>query len=129
MKEKSEKFSLQKRLKSFSYAFNGIINLIIYEHNARIHFVALFCVVVLGLLLHIEPFEWIAITVVSGMVIVSEIFNSALEHLSDYVEPGKNRKIGIIKDYCAAAVLISAITSLIVGGIIFIPKIAELLKG
>lgn len=114
---------LRKRLKSFSFAFNGIRNLIYKEHNSRIHFIALICVVGLGVLFNIETAEWIAITIVAGLVIISELFNTAVERLADFVEPKWNKEIGLVKDYCAGAVLISAIISLVVGGLIFVPKI------
>ncbi len=124
----TERFSLRKRLKSFSFAFNGIRNLIIKEHNSRIHFIALVFVIGLGIFFEIELTEWIAITIVSGLVILTELFNTAVERLADFVEPEWNEKIGLIKDYCAGAVLISAIISLIVGGLIFTPKIIEIIN-
>ncbi len=61
-------------------------------------------------------------------MILTELFNTAIERLTDFVEPKWNEKIGVIKDYCAGAVLISATVSLIVGGLIFIPKIIEIVK-
>ncbi len=125
---KIESFSLRKRLKSFIYAFNGIRNLIKREHNARIHIFALICVTGLGIFFRIGLTEWIAITIVAGLVILTELFNTAIERLTDFVEPKWNEKIGVIKDYCAGAVLISATVSLIVGGLIFIPKIIEIVK-
>jgi diacylglycerol kinase len=126
MKE-SNKFSIRKRIKSFSFAFNGIIKLIKNEHNARIHLVAMICVVIFGILLKIEPAEWISIVIVVGLVLLSELFNTAIEKLADMVDPEWNTKIGHIKDYSAGAVLISAIIAFIAGGLIFIPKIIELI--
>lgn len=125
--KKTDSFSLRKRLKSFNYAFNGIGNLIKREHNARIHIFALICVIGLGIFFRIGLTEWIAITIVAGLVILTELFNTAVERLADFVEPEWNDKIGLIKDYCAGAVLISATISVIVGGLIFIPKITEMI--
>jgi len=124
----SDRFLIRKRLVSFRFAFNGIKNLIKNEHNSRIHIVTLICVIVLGILLKIELIEWIAISIVSGLVILTELLNTAIERLADFVESDWNEKIGIIKDYCAGAVLISAVISVIVGGLIFIPKIIEMIK-
>jgi diacylglycerol kinase len=126
--KKSDRFLLRNRLKSFRFAFNGIKNLIKNEHNARIQTVALICVIGLGIFFKIEITEWIAITIVSGLVILTELFNTAVEKLADFVESDWNDKIGIIKDYCAGAVMISAAISAIVGGLIFIPKIIEMIK-
>ncbi len=123
-----DRFLLRNTLRSFRFAFNGIKNLIKNEHNARVHIVALICVIGLGIFFKIDLNEWIAITIVSGLVILIELFNTAVERLADFVESDWNDKIGIIKDYCAGAVLISSLTSIIVGGLIFIPKIFEMIK-
>jgi diacylglycerol kinase len=64
---------------------------------------------------------------VIGFVFLSELLNSSLESLADVIEPEWNEQIRKAKDYTAAAVLISAIISVIVGGLIFIPKILNLL--
>ncbi len=121
----SDKFSLINRVKSFKYAFRGIKMLVQKEHNSRIHFAALLGVVVLGFVLQISINEWLAVIVVSGIVIISELFNTAFERLADFVEPKHNFKIGLIKDYCAGAVLIAAIVAVVVGCIVFIPKILD----
>ena len=125
---KKENFSIKKRLQSFRFAIKGIKNLIINEHNARIHLTALLVVIGLGLFFKLELMEWVAITIVSGIVILTELINTAIENLADIVEPKWNEKIGKIKDYSAGAVLVAAIVSVIVGGVIFIPKFIALIK-
>lgn len=127
MKE-SNKFSIRKRVKSFSFAFKGLKNLLKFEHNARIHLAAAIFVILLGIVFKVDTTEWISLTIVIGLVILSELFNTAIEKLADFVEPELNNKIGQIKDYAAAGVLISVIVSLIVGGLIFIPRIIELVN-
>jgi diacylglycerol kinase len=126
MKGRENKFSLSERLKSFKYAFNGIIELIRYEHNFRIHLVILLTVILAGIILGISLTEWMAILSVSSLVLISESFNTSLEHLSDAVSPATNEKIRKAKDIAAAAVLISAIAAIIAGLIIFVPKLFKL---
>ncbi|MBB3696679.1 diacylglycerol kinase [Flammeovirga yaeyamensis] len=123
---KEEKFKISKRLKSFTYAFNGLKILIKEEHNARIHVLATVCVVILGILLKITILEWIAVIFAIGLVISSEIFNSAIENIADYLTKEKREEIKRIKDLAAAGVLICAIAALIIGLLIFIPKIIEI---
>ena len=117
------KFSLADRIKSFSYAINGFIQLLRLEHNARIHFVAMIATIVLGLCFEVQRTDWIALTIVMGMVFVTELIKSSVERLADVIEPKWDDRIGLVKDYCAAAVLISAIVALVVGCIVFIPHI------
>lgn len=122
-----KKFSIKDRLLSFRNAFSGFVRLVSYEHNARIHIVVLILVISAGLLLGISSSDWIAVVFASGLVIISESFNTAIEYLSDEVSPDYNEKIRAAKDVAAAGVLISAIISVIIGLIIFLPEIYRLL--
>jgi diacylglycerol kinase len=117
------KFSLFKRLKSFSYAFNGLKIWFSEEHNSRIHFAATIAVITLGIIFDLDKYEWTAIIFSVGLVITSEIINTSIENIADFISPDKNEKIKRIKDLSAAAVLISAVTALSIGLIVFIPKI------
>jgi len=123
---RSEKFSVKSRLGSFKFAFRGIGALLKNEHNSRIHLVAATLAIASGFLLNIDPSEWALIIIVIVLVFLSELLNSAIEKLADTIDPERNDKIMKAKDYAAAAVLISAIAAVIVGGIIFIPKILNL---
>lgn len=119
----SKKFSVKARLGSFKFAFNGMRSLLKNEHNSRIHLLAAVIAVVLGLVLKINLSEWCLIVLLIGIVFITELLNTSIEKLSDLVNPELNEGIRKVKDYAAAAVLISAIISLVIGGFIFIPKI------
>ncbi len=123
---KSQKFSIRKRLNSFKYAFNGLRVLIKEEHNARIHLLASICAIMAGLFFRISSSEWIAIVFAIGLVISLEIINSSIENMADFISPQKNEKIKRIKDLSAAAVLVGAFVALVVGLLIFVPKIIDL---
>lgn len=123
-KEKNqESFSLSKRLNSFRFAWAGIKLLFQSEHNARIHLLATIIVLILGFFFHISTVEWSLVILCIGLVLCMEAMNSALEYLANFVSPQKNELIGKAKDLAAGAVLISAIISASIGGIIFIPKL------
>jgi len=111
---------------SFSYALNGLKVLIKNEHNARIHLAAMIFAIIAGFVLKIDTNEWLVIVIVIGLVFSMEIINSAIEQLADFVSPNYHEMIKKVKDLSAAAVLISALVSVIVAFIIFIPKIIEL---
>ena len=123
---KSQKFSIKKRLKSFSYAFNGLKIALKEEHNVRIHLVVTVFVVVLSLLFDINKYEWVAVIFAIGFVFSMELLNSAIENTIDFISLEKHDTIRKIKDLSAAAVLISAFAALITGLIIFFPKIFAL---
>lgn len=127
MKNSSGKFSVRSRIRSFSYAFRGISSLFRNEHNSRIHIVAAIAVVIVGIILKLNIYEWCLITIVIGLVFVTELINSALESIADRVDPEWNDLIMKSKDFSAAAVLVAAIIALITGCLIFIPKILLML--
>ena len=112
---------LRSRIASFRYAFVGIAVLFNTQLHAKIHALATILVVLLGWYFQLTVYEWIAITCVIGLVWVAEAFNTALEFLVDLVHPQWNTDAGRIKDLAAGAVLLAAITALLVGAFIFIP--------
>ena len=95
--KKQEKFSIAKRLKSFTYAFNGLKVLFLEEHNSRIHLFATVCVVIAGALLKLSVLEWVAVAFAVGLVFSGEIFNSAIEDLADVVCPERDERIKKVK--------------------------------
>ena len=96
------------------------------EHNAWIHCTITVLVIIAGLLFHISTAEWIAVFFAIGLVLAAEAINSAIERLSDVVQPEKDERIRDIKDISAGAVFICAITAAIIGVIIFLPKLLML---
>ena len=124
-KRDSNNFSVRKRLISFKYAFNGIVYLIKSQHNAWIHLSAATIVVIAGFYFSISLPEWILLSLTIGMVFTAEAFNTAIETIMDKVSPEYDKTTGRIKDIAAGAVLIAALAALIVGGLIFAPKVME----
>lgn len=121
--EGNNQFSIRKRLLSFKYAFNGIIYLIKSQQNAWIHLCAAGIVITAGFYFSVSITEWIILTLTIGMVFSAEAINTAIEIIMDKISPDLDKTTGRIKDIAAGAVLIAAIAALIVGGLIFIPKI------
>lgn len=117
------KFSIKERIYSFKYAFDGFKTLIKDEHNARIHLIATAIAVMAGIYFEINRTEWINILFTIGLVISMEAINSAIENLSDIVCPEKSPIIKKVKDLSALAVLICAIVAILIGILIFLPKI------
>jgi diacylglycerol kinase len=124
----SHHFSLKERLAGFRYAFRGLRLLLGNEHNFRIHLFVLAVVIAAGFLLKISGNEWIAVALAAGLVLGAESFNTAIEYISDRVSPGEDPAIKKVKDTSAAAVLIIAVAAVIVGAIIFLPRIICLLR-
>ncbi len=123
MEEKKGRFSVNERFKSFQFAFRGIGSAFRQEHNLWIHSVAAVAAVAAGFVLNISAGEWTVIALVIGGVFVAELFNSAIECMVDLISPEFNKKAGMVKDIAAAAVLVTAVTAVVTGLIIFVPKL------
>lgn len=121
-----KKFSWNKRKKSFLYAFNGLLYLFQTQHNAWIHSAVGIFVISAGIYLKINSFEWCVISISIGLVFAAELFNTAIEKLTDLNNPEYNKNAGLVKDIAAGGVLISALTAVSVGLIVFLPKIINL---
>ncbi|MEE4311044.1 MAG: diacylglycerol kinase family protein [candidate division KSB1 bacterium] len=118
-------FSIHARIKSFQYAFNGIGILIRSQHNAWIHAAATIIVIVTGILveLTISEWRWIAFAIIT--VWIAEAFNTAIEFLADAAVKELHPLIEKAKDVAAAAVLIAAIGSVIIGILVIGPRLLQ----
>ena len=114
--------------RSFGYAFQGIFTCVRKERNMKIHCVAAVLVVIAGAILKISAIEWCICLALFGLVMALEHVNTAVEAVVDMVTEEYHPLAKIAKDTAAGAVLIAAIMAAIAGGIIFLPKIAQLLS-
>lgn len=117
---------IKKRLQSFVYAARGIRFFFKTQANAQIHCMVTILTVILGFVLKLSQSEWIAIVIVTGLVLVAEAINTALEELVNFVSPDYHKQAGIVKDVAAGAVLLAALAAFTIGLIIFLPKITRL---
>lgn len=118
-----EGFSLYQ---AFKCAANGI-RVASHERNFRIELVVLTLCVILGLYFAISPVEWALCVVCFGLVLGGEAVNTAIEAFVDLVSPEYNELAGIAKDCAAGATYLFSIASLLVGVIVFLPKILLLI--
>ncbi len=114
---------LINRIKSVGFAFKGLFLLIRTEASIQIQFVIALVMTVLGFYLNISTTEWILQCIAIGMVMGIEGMNTAVEKLSDFVQPEFDKKIGFIKDISAGAVMVVSIIASITGLLIYLPKL------
>ena len=111
-----------KRLaKSFFYSFRGLKKVFFEEQNFKIQLIAAGLVFVLGIYFGITTLEWIAIVLVSGMVLIAEIINSAIERITDALKPRLDNYVKEIKDIMSGAVMLASIIAIIIGILVFYP--------
>jgi diacylglycerol kinase (ATP) len=117
---------LRKRLASFQHAWDGFSFLLKNEMNARIHVAITVVVILLGIVLEVSRVEWILLILTIGVVIAAEAVNTALEQLVDLVSPKYHLLAKRAKDLAAAAVLLLAVVAVIIGILIFVPRLNTL---
>jgi diacylglycerol kinase (ATP) len=105
------------------YALKGAWVLLSSEGSIQVQFVIALLVTGAGWFFEISASEWMFQLLAIGMVMGLEGVNTAVEKLSDYVQPDIDPRIGRLKDVSAGAVLIASILACVIGGIIYFPKI------
>ena len=121
------KFSVRKFLKSFVYAVRGVLDVLKEEQNFKVHLFVAMWVILFGVLFGVSPSEWCVLLLTISLVLTSEILNTALEKLCDLIHPEQNETVRVIKDVSAGMVLLCAIGALLIGIVIFLPKLTTLL--
>ncbi|MFT3795845.1 diacylglycerol kinase family protein [Flavobacterium sp.] len=119
--EKDNTF-LKGRLKSFGFALKGALKLLTTEHSIMVQTAIGVLMVVAGFYFDISATEWMFQTMAIGMVLAIEGLNTAVEKIADFVHPQFHEKIGFIKDIAAGAVCFAALTAIVIGLIIYVPK-------
>jgi len=114
---------IKSRLRSFSYAFQGWYYVLRNEQNAWIHAVITVLVIFLAFWLNLPARDWAVILLAIVMVWAAEFFNTAIESIVDLVSPDKHPLAKVGKDVGAAAVLIAALTSVLIGLLILGPPL------
>ena len=117
----------KKLINSLKCAIQGIIQAMKTERNVKIHITIMILVIISGIVFKIAKQEWITCIILFGLVISLELVNSAIETTVDIAMPEINEKAKNAKDIAAGAVLVSSISSAIIGLTIFIPKIIAIL--
>jgi diacylglycerol kinase len=109
-----------RRLKSFKYALRGFSGVVITQPNFIIHLLAIGVVFVVGYFMKISLVEWGLLVLAIGLVLIAEIFNTAVEWLGDLISPDYNEKIRWAKDAAAGGVLVAAGAAVLIAILVFV---------
>ena len=119
---KKESF-LVNRIKSVGFAFKGAYLLIKTEASIKIQFTIAVLVTIAGFYFQISNTEWLIQLLAIGLVMSVEGINTAIEEIADFIHPEHHKKIGLIKDVAAGAVFIASVFAIVIGLIIYFPKV------
>jgi diacylglycerol kinase (ATP) len=110
------------RFKSMGFALKGAIKLATTEHSVMVQTSIAVLLVIAGFYFEISREEWMFQTLAIGLVLSVEGLNTAVEKVADFIHPEFHEKIGFIKDIAAGAVFFAAMTAIVIGCFIYIPK-------
>lgn len=114
---------LLNRIKSIGFAFKGAYHLITTEASIKVQFFMGIVMTIAGFYYQLSTTEWIIQILVIALIMTIEGINTAIEEIADFIHPEFHKKIGLIKDIAAGSVFIFAIAAVIIGLIIYLPKI------
>ena len=123
---RKKQFGIKKQLQNFKYCFDGIFYALTNEQSMISHFIIATLTVVLGFVVKLSKMEWFFVIILIALVLATEFVNTAIEAVVDMVMPDIHPLAKIAKDTASAAVLTVSIAALIIGLIIYIPKIMVL---
>jgi diacylglycerol kinase (ATP) len=128
MSEQPEGF-IKSRIKAFRYAIIGWWFVIRTQRNAWIHMVVSVAVILLSIILQISATSWALIFLAIALVWIAEFLNTALEAVVDLATNHQHHELARVgKDVGAAAVLIAAFTSMLIGLFVLGPPLWSLIK-
>ena len=110
-----------KFLPAFRFAARGILMFFRSERNGAIQLIVAVATMMAGVFLHISVTDWIHVVMCIGAVFAAEMLNTAVEKICDLVKPEQDPRVRDIKDLAAGAVLVTALASAAIGGMIFLP--------
>ncbi len=112
-------------LRSFNYAFEGVIHVLRTQRNMRIHFAIAGAVLVLAFIYDVTRLELIALMISIAFVLIAEMVNTAVEATIDLSTPSFDPLAKIAKDIAAGAVLIAAANAVAVGYLVLADRLAR----
>lgn len=123
-----ESLTKNRRILSLKYAFSGIVAALKEEPNLKFHFAAGLLVIIISAIFKISRQDWLTIIFLIGFVVSLELTNTAIEAVVDAFTDIEHPGAKLAKDISAGAVLVAAVTSAVVGIIVFLPYFNQILR-
>jgi len=114
---------IRRQYLSFKNAFSGLFFILKSQVNFRLHIFFSITAIFFGFILKISYYEWLIIIILITLGLAIEALNTIIEEAMDLISDGWHAKIKIIKDMAAGIMLIFALGSLFIAGLIFLPKL------
>ena len=117
---------MKKFFHAFGWALQGIWQAFLAERNMKIHFLATVTVIFAGWYFHVSAWQWLVLLLTIGLVLICEMFNTAIERVVDLCTSEYHPLAASAKNIAAGGVLIAAVIAVVIGGIIFLPYLSRI---
>ncbi len=119
----------RRQVKSYRYAAKGVKYTLSTQVNIWVHLLVALVVLVLAYFLHFTTTQFLILILTIGLVVATELCNTAIEEMTNLLSPEYNQQAGVVKDIGAGAVLVSTLIAAIVGLVLFGPPFLTVLSG
>jgi undecaprenol kinase len=126
-KERNKKKGFRRFLNSFKYSSEGLKYAYANEQSMTIHMMTSIAIIIMGFIFQISHIEWIIAFVIIGVVMGTELLNTAIEAVVDLVSPEFHPLAKIAKDTASAAVFVYSMIALVAGLMVFVPYIIDMI--
>lgn len=109
--------------RSFQYAAKGLQYAFRYEQSFRVQLSIAVLLLVVAAVVRVSVTETLILTLVVSSILVLELLNTVLEKFLDVLKPRMHPFVGLMKDIMAAAVFVAALGALVIGSVIFLPRL------
>lgn len=123
-----KKLSFKRILRSFKFSFDGLKYAYLHEQSLVLHVVVMLLIVTCGVAFKITPIQWVITLVMGALILVAELFNTAIEAVVDMITEEFHPLAKVAKDTASAACFIADMTAAGMWLVVFVPKIISLLR-
>ncbi len=127
-RDERKKLGYVRFINSFKYSFQGIIHAAKNEQSVLVMLICLIGALTLGFLLKISMLEWFFILIAIGLVLGTELLNTAIEATMDLLSPRFHPLAKVAKDTASASVFVYSVIAFIIGCLVFVPKIINIIE-
>lgn len=123
-----KKLGFKRVLKSFKFSFDGLKYAYLHEQSLALHVIAMAVIISFGFGFKISPMQWVITLVMGSLILVAELFNTAIEAVVDMVTEEYHPLAKVAKDTASAACFVANMTAAGMWLVVFIPKIISLFR-
>ena len=123
-----KQLGFKRMLKSFKFSFDGLKYAYLHEQSLTLHVIVMTLIIAFGLGFKISAIQWVVTLIMGALILVAELFNTAIEAVVDMVTDEYHPLAKVAKDTASAACFVANMTAAGMWLVVFVPKIISLFR-